>query len=97
MNPLDLAVLAVALAGACAGFLWWNAAPARIFMGDVGALGLGAALALLALSTNTQLLLPLIVRAERDRDRLRRPADGQLPLLRQAAPFRCRRSTTTSS
>ena len=42
------------------GFLWWNAAPARIFMGDVGALGIGSALALLALTTNTQLLLLLI-------------------------------------
>jgi len=60
VNPYDLAVFAVAFAGACAGFLWWNAAPARIFMGDVGALGLGAALALLALTTNTHLLLPLI-------------------------------------
>ena len=60
VNPLDLAVLAVALAGACAGFLWWNAAPARIFMGDVGSHGLGAALGLLALTTNTQLLLPII-------------------------------------
>jgi phospho-N-acetylmuramoyl-pentapeptide-transferase len=60
VNPLDLAVAAVAFAGACAGFLWWNAAPARVFMGDVGALGLGAALALLALTTNTVLLLPLI-------------------------------------
>jgi phospho-N-acetylmuramoyl-pentapeptide-transferase len=61
VNPYDLAVFAVAFAGACGGFLWWNAAPARIFMGDVGALGLGAALALLALATNTQLLLPVIV------------------------------------
>lgn len=60
VNPYDLAVFAVAFAGACAGFLWWNAAPARIFMGDVGALGLGAALALLALTTDTQLLLVLL-------------------------------------
>jgi phospho-N-acetylmuramoyl-pentapeptide-transferase len=60
VNPLDLAVLAVAFAGACIGFLWWNAAPARIIMGDVGALGIGAALAMLALTTNTDLLLPLI-------------------------------------
>jgi phospho-N-acetylmuramoyl-pentapeptide-transferase len=60
INPLDLGVIAVAFAGACGGFLWYNAAPARIFMGDVGALGIGAALALLALTTNTQLLLPLI-------------------------------------
>ena len=60
VNPLDLAVLAAAFAGACMGFLWFNAAPARIIMGDVGALGLGSALALLALTTNTQLLLLLI-------------------------------------
>jgi phospho-N-acetylmuramoyl-pentapeptide-transferase len=60
VNPLDLAVFAAAFAGACGGFLWFNAAPARIFMGDVGALGLGAALALLALTTNTHLLLVLI-------------------------------------
>ena len=60
INPLDLAAVAIAFAGACGGFLWFNAAPARIFMGDVGALGIGAALALLALTTNTQLLLPLI-------------------------------------
>lgn len=60
VNPLDLAVFSAAMAGACGGFLWWNAAPARIFMGDVGALGIGAALGLLAVTTNTQLLLPLI-------------------------------------
>jgi phospho-N-acetylmuramoyl-pentapeptide-transferase len=60
VNPLDLAVLAAAFAGACAGFLWFNAAPARIFMGDVGALAIGTAMALLALTTNTQLLIILI-------------------------------------
>lgn len=60
VNPLDLAVLAAGFAGACGGFLWWNAAPARIFMGDVGALGIGAALGLLAVATNTHFLLPLI-------------------------------------
>ena len=47
VNPLDLAALAAAFGGACMGFLWFNAAPARIIMGDVGALGLGSALALL--------------------------------------------------
>jgi len=60
VNPLDLTALAAAFAGACMGFLWFNAAPARIIMGDVGALGLGSALAMLALTTNTQLLLLLI-------------------------------------
>jgi phospho-N-acetylmuramoyl-pentapeptide-transferase len=56
---LDLSLVAAALVGACTGFLWWNAAPARIFMGDTGALGMGAGLAGLALTTNTHLLLPI--------------------------------------
>jgi len=60
VNPLDLAVLSAAMAGACGGFLWWNAAPAKIIMGDVGALGLGAALGMLAVTTNTHLMLPII-------------------------------------
>lgn len=57
---LDTAVVSAAMLGACAGFLWWNAAPARIFMGDTGSLAIGAGLAALALSTNTVLLLPII-------------------------------------
>jgi phospho-N-acetylmuramoyl-pentapeptide-transferase len=56
-DPLDMAVLAAALAGACAGFLWWNASPARIFMGDTGSLALGGALAGLAMTLRTELLL----------------------------------------
>ncbi len=60
VNPLDLTVLAAAFGGACMGFLWFNAAPARIIMGDVGALALGSSLAMLALTTNTQLLLVLL-------------------------------------
>lgn len=59
-DALDLAIVAAALAGACAGFLWWNAAPARIFMGDTGSLALGGALAGLALLTRTHLLLPVL-------------------------------------
>jgi phospho-N-acetylmuramoyl-pentapeptide-transferase len=54
---LDVAVLAAAAMGAAAGFLWWNAAPARIFMGDTGSLALGGLLAALAVTTSTQLLL----------------------------------------
>jgi phospho-N-acetylmuramoyl-pentapeptide-transferase len=60
VNPLDMGVMAAGFAGACLGFLWWNAAPARIFMGDVGALAIGSALAFMALSLNTHLLLVLI-------------------------------------
>ena len=56
-DPLDLAVLSAALAGACAGFLWWNASPAKIFMGDTGSLALGGALAGIATSLRIELLL----------------------------------------
>ena len=44
-DPLDLAVVAAAVLGACFGFLWWNAPPAKIFMGDTGSLALGGVLA----------------------------------------------------
>jgi phospho-N-acetylmuramoyl-pentapeptide-transferase len=56
-SPLDLAVVAAAALGACLGFLWWNAPPAKIFMGDTGSLALGGVLAGLAVCTKTQLLL----------------------------------------
>lgn len=59
-HALDLAVVSAAMVGAIIGFLWWNAAPARIFMGDTGSLALGSGLAALALATNTQLLLAII-------------------------------------
>jgi phospho-N-acetylmuramoyl-pentapeptide-transferase len=59
-QALDLAIAAAAMAGGCIGFLWWNAAPAQIFMGDTGSLAIGSGLAALALVTNTQLLLPVI-------------------------------------
>ncbi len=56
-DSLDLAVIAGGAAGSVAGFLWWNAAPARIFMGDTGALALGGLMGALAIATDTQLLL----------------------------------------
>jgi phospho-N-acetylmuramoyl-pentapeptide-transferase len=59
-DPLDLAVVAAALTGACFGFLWWNASPAKIFMGDTGSLSLGGAMAGFALMTRTELLLIII-------------------------------------
>jgi len=59
-DPLDIAVVAAAVAGACFGFLWWNAPPARIIMGDTGSLALGGVLAGLAVCTKTQLLLPVL-------------------------------------
>ncbi|MGH9296708.1 MAG: phospho-N-acetylmuramoyl-pentapeptide-transferase, partial [Acidimicrobiales bacterium] len=59
-HALDLALVAVAMAGSCVGFLWWNAAPARIIMGDTGALAIGTGLACLGLSMNLSLLLPIV-------------------------------------
>ena len=59
-DPLDLAVVAAALTGACVGFLWWNASPAKIFMGDTGSLSLGGAIAGFALMTRTELLLVIL-------------------------------------
>ena len=56
-DPLDLAIVASAITGACFGFLWWNASPAQIFMGDTGSLSLGGAMAGLAILTRTELLL----------------------------------------
>jgi phospho-N-acetylmuramoyl-pentapeptide-transferase len=59
-TAIDLAVIAGALTGACGGFLWWNAAPARIFMGDTGSLAIGGAMAGLALLSKVVLLLPIL-------------------------------------
>jgi len=56
-DPLDLAVVAAAITGACFGFLWWNAFPAQIIMGDTGSLSLGGAMAGFAIMTRTELLL----------------------------------------
>ncbi|BAV41744.1 phospho-N-acetylmuramoyl-pentapeptide-transferase [Mycobacterium ulcerans] len=55
-DPLDLALIAAATAGACIGFLWWNAAPAKIFMGDTGSLALGGIIAGLSVTSRTEIL-----------------------------------------
>ncbi len=59
-DPLDLAVIAAAITGACFGFLWWNASPAQIIMGDTGSLALGGALAGFAILTRTELLMAIL-------------------------------------
>ncbi len=59
-DPLDLAVVAAAITGACFGFLWWNASPAKIFMGDTGSLALGGALAGLSILSRTEILAAII-------------------------------------
>ncbi|MCA0296892.1 MAG: phospho-N-acetylmuramoyl-pentapeptide-transferase [Actinobacteria bacterium] len=59
-DPHDLAVVSMAMAGACFGFLWWNASPAKIFMGDTGSLAIGGAFAAMSVLTRTELLMPII-------------------------------------
>ena len=59
-DPLDLALVASAVLGACFGFLWWNAPPAKIFMGDTGSLALGGALVGLAITTHTEILMAIL-------------------------------------
>jgi phospho-N-acetylmuramoyl-pentapeptide-transferase len=56
-DPLDVALVAASAMGACFGFLWWNASPAKIFMGDTGSLALGGAFASIAIVSRTELLL----------------------------------------
>jgi phospho-N-acetylmuramoyl-pentapeptide-transferase len=55
-DPLDLSLIAAATAGACVGFLWWNAAPAKIFMGDTGSLALGGIIAGLSVTSRTEIV-----------------------------------------
>ena len=59
-DPLDLSLVAAAAMGGCVGFLWWNAAPAKIFMGDTGSLALGGLFAGLSMATRTELLMIVI-------------------------------------
>ncbi|GAA1873129.1 phospho-N-acetylmuramoyl-pentapeptide-transferase [Myceligenerans crystallogenes] len=59
-DPQDLAIIAAAVMGACFGFLWWNANPAKIFMGDTGSLALGGAFAGLSILSRTELLSVII-------------------------------------
>jgi phospho-N-acetylmuramoyl-pentapeptide-transferase len=59
-SAIDLALVSAALAGGCLGFLWWNAAPAKIIMGDTGSLAIGSGLAAVCLLLNLDLLLPIV-------------------------------------
>jgi phospho-N-acetylmuramoyl-pentapeptide-transferase len=59
-DPLDIALVAGAALGACFGFLWWNASPAQIFMGDTGSMALGGLMAGLAILSKTELLLVVL-------------------------------------
>lgn len=59
-NAAELTVFAGAMSGACLGFLWFNCHPAQLFMGDVGALSLGAALGMIAILIKQELLLFMV-------------------------------------
>ncbi|MDO5673122.1 MAG: phospho-N-acetylmuramoyl-pentapeptide-transferase [Actinomycetaceae bacterium] len=59
-DPRGLAIVGAALVGACVGFLWFNGAPAQIFMGDTGSLALGGAVAGFSIMTQTEILAVLI-------------------------------------
>lgn len=59
-DPLEIAIFCAAVVGALIGFLWWNASPARIFMGDTGSLALGGALAGVSIFTHTEFLAVII-------------------------------------
>ena len=59
-DPLDMTTFAVACAGACFGFLWWNTSPARIFMGDTGSLAIGGAMAAMAVMMRVEVLFVLL-------------------------------------
>ena len=101
-DPLDLAVVAGAVLGACFGFLWWNAPPAKIFMGDVGALGLGGRRAAAAperagvvddqagsTGTSSNATEPLTVTAAPSRSSpMSRRTAGGVAADERAAPFR---------
>ena len=105
-DPLDLAVVAAALTGACFGFLWWNASPAEIFMGDTGSLSLGGALAGLAILTRTELLLVVLgglfvietlsVMLQVGYFKVTKAADADLPDGAAAPPLRAARAGTRS-
>jgi phospho-N-acetylmuramoyl-pentapeptide-transferase len=60
VDPLELAIISAAMFGAILGFLWWNAPPAKIIMGDVGSQAIGGLLAALALLSSTNLLLVVL-------------------------------------
>ena len=95
-DPLDVGVVAAAAMGGCIGFLWWNAAPARIFMGDTGSLALGGLVAGLSIVTRTELLLVVIggvFVVEALSVAMQIPGSGR----RGDACSGWRRSTTTSS
>jgi phospho-N-acetylmuramoyl-pentapeptide-transferase len=58
-SPLDVALVLAAMTAGCIGLLWWNTAPARVFMGETGSLAIGCAIAVAALRLHVELLIPV--------------------------------------
>lgn len=58
-DALHIALVMIAVTACCAGLLWWNAAPAQVFMGDTGSLAIGSAVAVTALQLHVDLLIPV--------------------------------------
>ena len=83
-SRIDLAIIGAALVGGCVGFLWYNAYPADVFMGDTGSFGLGGALAAMAVFTKTEFLLVLIGGDLRDRGAVGRDPGDLVQADRQA-------------
>ena len=96
-DPLDVAVVAAAAVGGLIGFLWWNAHPARIMMGDTGSLALGGLIAGLSVLTRTELLLIVIAGAVRGGDAVGGDPDRRLQGPQASGSSGWRPSTTTSS
>ena len=59
-NSGELTIFIAAFIGACVGFLWWNAYPAQVFMGDTGSLAIGGIIAVLAIAIRKELLIPIM-------------------------------------
>ena len=101
-DPLDVALVAASAMAACFGFLWWNASPAQIFMGDTGSMALGGLMAGLAILSRTELLLVVLggLFAAVTLSASSRPAGSSTPEYAPARADGCsgwRRCTTTSS
>ena len=84
----EMAIFALALAGGILGFLWYNAHPAQVFMGDTGSLAIGGALAVMAILLKAEFLLLIIGGRVRRRRALGDDPGGLVPL--HQAPVRRR-------
>jgi phospho-N-acetylmuramoyl-pentapeptide-transferase len=102
-DALQIAIVLAAIAGACLGLLWWNAAPAKVFIGDTGSLAIGVAIVVASIRLNVELLIPVfgaVYAAEGCRASPSAPGSGRRvaggATTSRSACSGWRRSTTTS-